>query len=157
MPNPEAPRSPSTRRRLSPAAIAARVALYFVAGWGTIAVLAAGLFPGALWVTLALALYCIVPFVLLIRWRGWPFYPSAAFRLLVVRPVLYGNLMLPLVAGAGLIGLLGGATFRRASMGSRSASCRTFISGRTRRVASSTAWCAPRTRCRPTSSRSPAT
>src|SRR5215831_19822073 len=114
MPNPEAPRSPSTRRRLSPAAIAARVALYFVAGWGTIAVLAAGLFPGALWVTLALALYCIVPFVLLIRWRGWPFYPSAAFRLLVVRPFLYANLLLPIVAGAGLVGTLAGAPFGHA-------------------------------------------
>jgi hypothetical protein len=121
MPNPDAPRSPDTprRRRLSPAAIAARIGLYFVAGWGTIAALAVGLFPGALWVTLALAAYCIVPFVLLIRWRGWPFYPNAAFRLLVIRPVLYGNLMLPLVAGAGLIGALGGAVFGHALIAGR--------------------------------------
>jgi uncharacterized protein len=122
MPNSESPPSPARRtprRGLSPAAIAARVAAYFIAGWGTIAVLATGLFPGALWVTLALAAYCIVPFVLLVRWRGWPFYPNAAFRLLVVRPVLYGNLMLPLVAAAGLIGALGGEFFGHALVAGR--------------------------------------
>ena len=49
----------------------------------------------------AVAVYCTLPLVAFLRWRGWPFYPSAAFRLLVVRPVLYANLLLPLVAGAG--------------------------------------------------------
>jgi uncharacterized protein len=56
---------------------------------------------------------------LLVRWRGWPFYPNAAFRLLVVRPVLYGNLMLPLVAAAGLIGALGGEFFGHALVAGR--------------------------------------
>jgi hypothetical protein len=103
--------SERTRRRRSPAAIAARVVAYFVAAWGTVAVLTAGLFPGALVVTLVLVAYCTLPLVVFLRWRGWPFYPSAAFRLLVVRPFLYANLMLPLVAGAGIVGALGGAPF----------------------------------------------
>src|SRR5262249_38893191 len=97
------------------------------AGWGTIAILVAGLFPGALWVTLAVAAYCIVPFVLLVRWRGWPFYPNAAFRLLVVPPVLYGNLILPLVAGAGLIGLLGGGFFGHALIAGRTFALVVFV------------------------------
>lgn len=74
-----------------------------------IALLAAGAFPGAMVVALALAAYCTLPLVLFVKWRGWPFYPNSVFRLLVVRPVLYANLLLPLVAAAGLIGVLAGA------------------------------------------------
>jgi len=110
MSNSEGPH-PSPRRRAPRTAIALRVVAYFIAAWGTIAVLAAGLFPAALVVTLALALYGTLPLVVFLRSLGWPFYPNAAFRLLVVRPFLYVNLMLPLVAGAGLIGALGGAPF----------------------------------------------
>src|SRR5690348_6509213 len=107
------------RRPRSAAAIAARVAIYFFAAWATIGVLAAGLFPGALVVTLALAAWFTLPLIVFLRWRGWPFYPSAAFRLLIVRPFLYANLMLPLVAGAGILGVLGGAPFGRALAGGR--------------------------------------
>lgn len=74
-----------------------------------IVLLAAGAFPGAMVVALALAAYCTLPLVLFVKWRGWPFYPNSVFRLLVVRPVLYANLLLPLVAAAGLIGVLAGA------------------------------------------------
>jgi hypothetical protein len=62
----------------------------------------------------ALAAYCTLPLLLFVRWRGWPFYPGAAFRLFVVRPALYGNLMLPIVAGAGILGAVGGAPFGHA-------------------------------------------
>jgi predicted MPP superfamily phosphohydrolase len=55
-----------------------------------------------------------VPLIAYVRWRGWPFYPGAAFRLLVVRPFLYANLLLPIVAGAGIVGVLIGAPFGRA-------------------------------------------
>ncbi|HTI63545.1 MAG TPA: metallophosphoesterase [Gemmatimonadaceae bacterium] len=102
------------RRRASGRVIALRAAAYFAAAWTTIAVLAAGAFPGAFSVALTLAVYCTLPLVLFIRWRGWPFYPNGAFRLLVVRPVLYGNLLLPLVSAAGAIGLLVGAPFGHA-------------------------------------------
>ena len=81
---------PPTRRarrtRISPAAIAFRLAVYILTTWGTLALLASGLFPGAQIVTFGLALFTTIPIVAFAVWRGWPFYPGAAFRLLVVRP-----------------------------------------------------------------------
>jgi len=44
--------------------------------------------------------------VVFFRHGGWRAYPTAVFRLLVVRPVLYAQLLLPLVAGAALLGML---------------------------------------------------
>src|SRR5215831_9394876 len=72
---------PRSRRRANARTVALRAAGYFVAAWGTLTALASGTFPGA------------------------------AFRLLVVRPFLYANLLLPLVAGAGVLGALAGAPF----------------------------------------------
>jgi uncharacterized protein len=118
MSNSGRPPSPRPRRRSAPA-IAARVVGYFAAAWGTIALMAAGLFPGALPLTLALAAYFTAPLIVFLRWRGWPFYPNAAFRLLVVRPFLYANLVLPLIAAGGLIGLIGGAPFGHALVAGR--------------------------------------
>lgn len=103
-----------TRRRPSGRVIALRATVYYVAAWGTIVLLAAGAFPAAAYAALALAAYSTLPLVLFIRWRGWPFYPNGAFRLLVVRPVLYANLLLPLVASAGLLGVLAGLPFGHA-------------------------------------------
>ena len=106
------PPTPRARRtRLSPAVIAFRLALYILVTWGTLELLASGLFPGAQWVTLALALYTTIPIAAFALWRGWPFYPNAAFRLLVVRPFWYTQLLLPLVSAAGLLGLILGAPF----------------------------------------------
>jgi predicted MPP superfamily phosphohydrolase len=56
-------------------------------------------------------MYTTIPLLLFVRWRGWPFYPSATFRLLVVRAVLYAQLMLPFVAGAAVVGMLIGLPF----------------------------------------------
>jgi len=89
--------------------------LYFVAAWGTLTLLAAGAFPGGAFVVLAIAAYTTIPLLIIIRYRGWPFYPGAAFRLLVVRPFWYTQLLLPLVSSAGLIGLLAGARSDRHS------------------------------------------
>lgn len=100
-----------TRARPRVAVIVTRVVLYFFIAWGTVIALAAGLFPGAGAVAAAIALYAMLPLAAYIRWRGWPFYPGAAFRLLVVRPFWYAQLLLPLVAGAGLVGLAVGAPF----------------------------------------------
>jgi predicted MPP superfamily phosphohydrolase len=86
--------------------IAARALTYFVATWGTLTLLMNGLFPEATLVTLAVALYTTLPLVAFAVWRGWPFYPGRAFRLLVVRPFWYAQLLLPLVSGAGLLGLI---------------------------------------------------
>jgi predicted MPP superfamily phosphohydrolase len=49
-----------------------------------------------------------------LRWGGWPFYPRKAFRLFVLRVFWYTQLLLPLVAAAGLIGLVVGAIFGHA-------------------------------------------
>jgi predicted MPP superfamily phosphohydrolase len=101
-------------RRISVKNIVLRATSYFVVAWGTLALLAAGLFPGSGRAVLGLALYTTIPILAFALWRGWPFYPGAAFRLLVVRPFWYTQLLLPLVSGAGLIGLLAGAPFGRA-------------------------------------------
>jgi len=45
------------------------------------------------------------------RWSGWPFYPGAAFRLFVVRPFWYTQILLPLVSGMGLIGIAIGLAY----------------------------------------------
>src|SRR3954464_12824475 len=108
---------PPTRprgRRISVKAIAFRASTYFVAAWGTLVILSAGLYPHSTLVTLAVALYTTIPIVAFALWRGWPFYPGAVFRLLVVRPFWYTQLLLPLVSGAGLLGLLLGAPFGHA-------------------------------------------
>jgi predicted MPP superfamily phosphohydrolase len=109
---------PPTRRarrtRLSPVVIAFRLGLYILVTWGTLELLASGLFPGAQFVTLALALFTTIPIAAFALWRGWPFYPGAVFRLLVVRPFWYTQLLLPLVSAAGLLGLIVGAPFGEA-------------------------------------------
>jgi predicted MPP superfamily phosphohydrolase len=94
--------------------IALRVLAYFAAAWGTIAALTANAFPGALAVTLAFAVYVTLPLLAFLRWRGWPFYPTAAFRLFIVRPFWYTQLLLPLVASGGIVGALAGWPFGHA-------------------------------------------
>src|SRR3982074_2714416 len=83
---------PATRRPRSSvnvASIALRAALYLVVAWATIATLVAGMFPGSAALMVTLAMYTTLPLVAFVRWRGWPFYPGAAFRLFLVRPFLY--------------------------------------------------------------------
>lgn len=86
-------------------------ASYLVGSWAIVAVLLHGLVPHAAWIVVAAALYTTLPIATLIAFRGWPFYPGTAFRVLVVRGVLYGQLLLPFVAAAGLVGVLVGAPF----------------------------------------------
>jgi predicted MPP superfamily phosphohydrolase len=106
-------------RKSSVATIAFRAGTYFLAAWGTLAVLTRGLFPGALALTLALAVYTALPIFAFVRWRGWPFYPGAAWRLFVVRPFWYTQLVLPLVASGGLIGLVFGLPFGQSLLAGR--------------------------------------
>jgi uncharacterized protein len=104
---------------MKPMVIAARVGLYLAACWLTIGVLANGLFPHAVFVVVALALYTTLPVAAFARWRGWPFYPNAAFRLLVVRPFWYTQLMLPLIGIGSTVGVLVGAIFGFPLLGGR--------------------------------------
>src|SRR5678816_3970197 len=82
---------------------------YFVGTWGLLTTVAASARPVAGFIVAGAGIWSTVPLVLYIRWRGWPFYPTAPFRLFIVRPILYANLMLPLVTAAALLGLIGGA------------------------------------------------
>ena len=85
-----------------------RFLLYEVACWALLAVVAYGAAPALTIVVVAIALYATIPLLLFLRWRGWPFYPRAAFRLFVVRVALYVQLLLPIVAAAAAVGLLVG-------------------------------------------------
>jgi predicted MPP superfamily phosphohydrolase len=107
---------PPARRRkpVSVVRIATRLVLYLIVAWGTLGVLSAGLFSGALATLIAVAVYTTLPLLAYVRWRGWPFYPGKGFRLFVVRPFWYAQLMLPLVASTGLLGLMAGAPFGHA-------------------------------------------
>src|SRR6185295_2447556 len=99
--------------------VAARVGIYLAASWLIVGGLANGLFPNALALVLALAAYTTAPLAIYARWRGWPFYPKAAFRLLVVRPFWYTQLMLPFVSVASTAGVLIGAFFGQPLAGGR--------------------------------------
>lgn len=106
---------------------ATRVIAYFAIAWGTIAWLMHGMFPGAVVATVAVALYFTAPLLAFMRWRGWPFYPNAAFRLFIVRPFWYAQLMLPLVAGGGILGITGGAMVGHALLGGQIVAAAVFV------------------------------
>lgn len=104
---------------MRPAIIAARLALYLGGCWATVAIAASGLFPGSTLAVASVGLYTTVPLVVFLRWRGWPFYPRAAFRLLVIRPFWYVQLLLPLTAAACALGAVVGAAFGAPLAGAR--------------------------------------
>lgn len=85
-----------------------RVALYYILAWSCLAALVPRT-PLALGALAILALATTIPILAFFRHGGWRAYPTALFRLLVVRPVLYAQLLLPLAAAASLLGMLGGA------------------------------------------------
>jgi predicted MPP superfamily phosphohydrolase len=97
------------QRRTAP--VVFRIVIYFAAAWGIVAALASGLFPGAPFIVLGIGAYTTIPVLVFARWSGWPFYPGAAFRLFVVRPFWYTQILLPLVSGSGLIGIAIGLAF----------------------------------------------
>jgi predicted MPP superfamily phosphohydrolase len=123
------PRPSTPPRRSRIAAIASRVVLYLVTAWGVLTLLAAGAFHGGAFAVLALAAYTTIPLLIIIRYRGWPFYPNAAFRLLVVRPFWYTQLLLPLVSSAGLIGLIVGLPFGHSLLFGRVAAAAILATG----------------------------
>src|SRR5260370_42379341 len=82
------------------------------------ALLMAGIPYGGAFVV-ALALYTTMPLFVFLREGGWPSYPRKAFRLYVLRVFWYTQLALPLVAGAGFIGMAIGAAFGAPLAGGR--------------------------------------
>ena len=104
-----------TRRAFRvPTRIYVRLVAYLAACWAAVAIVVDGVSPFGIAVTLALALYTAFPLFLFLRSGGWPFYPTAAFRLWVVRPFWYMQAMLPLVAIGATLGLLVGFPFGHA-------------------------------------------
>jgi predicted MPP superfamily phosphohydrolase len=104
-----------------------RVLAYIVAAWTVLEVLAASASPVAGALVVALALYTTGILVAFARWRGWPFYPGAAFRLLVVRPFWYIQLLLPLAAAGGLVGMLAGWPFGHALAAGRTVAAAVLV------------------------------
>ena len=95
-----------------------KLAGYFIGCWGIVAILAAGIPYGEVFVV-ALALYTTIPLFVFLRGAVGRSYPRKAFRLYVLRVFWYTQLALPLVAGAGLIGLIIGAAFKAPLAGGR--------------------------------------
>ena len=85
--------------------------LYLALCWSIIATITWRLFPGSTLLTGAIAAYTAAPLFIFIRRLRWTFYPSALFRVLVVRVLLYTQLTLPLVTIATVIGALAGWPF----------------------------------------------
>ena len=115
----------STAPAPRPGRFGQRFLAYQIATWLTLLALTIG-HPLAAAGALVLCAYVTVPAVLLFRWRGWPFYPRALFRILVVRTVIYAQLLLPIVSGAALLGIAGGALVHAPLAGGRWAAAVAF-------------------------------
>ena len=105
---------------------------YLVLAWGTLAVLWWGATPEApslvSLMVLAVGLYVSLPlFAFIAGGFGWRRYPTAGFRLWIVRPVLYAQLVLPLVWVAALAGLLIGAITGHAQAGGQIGSATALV------------------------------
>jgi predicted MPP superfamily phosphohydrolase len=106
-----------------------RFVAYLIACWGVVIALAAGAGAAPAVATGAIALYATLPIFIFLRQRRWSFYPSAAFRLLVVRPALYVQLLLPFVVVAGVLGALVGVPFARVLWGGQVAALGMLAAG----------------------------
>ena len=102
-----------------PPRVYAWLALYFSVTWGVILTLASGVIPGAGVIVPALAAFTIVPLLLILIRGGFGRAPGRAYRLLVLRPFWYVQLMLPLVAIAGAAGIATGSLFGAGLEGGR--------------------------------------
>ncbi len=105
------------RRAPSALRITIRIALYLLATWGTLIALSFAVSSALGALVFAWALFTTVPLIAFLQWRGWPFYPRRWFRLLVVRPFWYTQLLLPLVSVGAVLGVLGGLLVRHAVIG----------------------------------------
>ena len=102
-----------------PTRVYAWLALYFSVTWGTIITLVQGVVPGAPLLVVALAAFTIVPLLLILIRGGFGRAPGRAYRLLVLRPFWYVQLMLPFVAIAGITGVATGSVFGAGLEGGR--------------------------------------
>lgn len=95
--------------------------VWMTACWAVIGGLLAPVIPGGGWGIAVLIALNVLPVLALVqRVRGGS-YPGAAFRLWLVRPFWYGQLVVPLLALAGLAGMLLGFPFGAAPAVGRAA------------------------------------
>ena len=102
-----------------PARVFVTLGLYLATCWGIIMLLTAGAFPGVTLALAALATFTTVPLALFLLRGGFGRAPGAAYRLWVLRPFWYVQLMLPFVALAGLTGVVTGSIFGAGLTGGR--------------------------------------
>jgi predicted MPP superfamily phosphohydrolase len=99
------------RRSRTPWRILRFVLTWMTTCWLVIGALLSPVLPGGWLAALALALLSASPLLALARWFGGSAAPSATARLWVIRPFWYTQLLLPLLAIAGLLGALLGLPF----------------------------------------------
>ena len=87
------------------------VLLWTATWWLVIGGLLHPLLPGGWLTVLVTILLCTAPILVMLRNLGGKGYPSALTRLLVLRPFWYAQAFIPLLAVAGLAGILAGLPF----------------------------------------------
>lgn len=87
--------------------------------WLILGGLFAPLVPGGWRTIAALALLLLFPLLVLARGFAGGVYPAALTRVWVYRPFWYGQLFLPFLAAAGLVGVLAGLPFGAAQRSGR--------------------------------------
>lgn len=102
-------------------------ALYLVFCWTVVTALTWRAFPGSAAIVGTVALYTAAPLFVFLRRLKWNFYPGALFRVLVVRALLYTQLMLPFVVIAALLGALVGWPFGAALFAARVVALGVFV------------------------------
>ena len=79
--------------------------------WLVLGALFSAVVPGGWRTVLVVALALFLPLLVLIHAFSGGAYPSALTRLFVLRPFWYGQLLLPLLAAAGVLGAIAGVPF----------------------------------------------
>ncbi len=90
------------------------VALWLALWWSIVGTLLAPVIVGGWLGVLGLVALTTAPIAVIVHGRGGGRTPGALSRLLVLRPFVYAQLALPLLAIAGLLGGIGGAVVGRA-------------------------------------------
>lgn len=101
--------------------------LYLLLCWSVVTALTWRLFPGSTAIVGTVALYTAAPLFVFLRRLKWNFYPGALFRVLVIRALLYTQLVLPFVVIAAVLGALIGWPFGAALLVARLAALAVFL------------------------------
>lgn len=101
--------------------------LYLLLCWSVVTALTWRLFPGSTAIVGTVALYTAAPLFVFLRRLKWNFYPGALFRVLVIRALLYTQLVLPFVVIAAVLGALIGWPFGAALLVARLSALAVFL------------------------------